>query len=319
MYRNEYSVKYQQNAHREVSRRKDIMVGLYSVCSADSLSHTDNEPMKSEIKSSDSLNSWASLLGPALHCLSCSLRIQMTEKTVVYRLKTTYRVENDSQSHFSLFFPISECSDVVTSLSAKINGKIVMGELVWLTSDPLEKPMQFISATNTTPDTPLDNIDKNPSSVYSITRDASGVLDGRKAEVGVDVIVEIQWITKEITWNGPHSLQVSYPFACAPRLPDEIICRGVFSSPVKMVDSPNFRGVVAHVLTWKMRGNRCKVSLKKENNGILQRSKEDFFTLTFYFQNAFDGDHGIGTFGPVTIILFVGILLWLLLTKDLIQ
>ncbi|KAH9577327.1 hypothetical protein LSM04_002767 [Trypanosoma melophagium] len=316
---NGYGVKDQQHARRKFSRRKDIMVGLYSVCSDDSLSQTENEPVKPEIKSSESRNSWALSLGPPLHCLSCSLRIQMTEKTVVYRLKTTYRVENVSESKFALLFPISECPGVVTSLSAKINGKIVMGELVQLSSAPLERPLKFVSAINKTCDTPLGSMDKISSRVYSITRDASAVLNSRKAEVGVDVIVEIQWVTRELTWNGSHSLQVSYPFECAPRVPDEIICRATFSLPVKMVDSPNFRGVFAQALTWKVRGNRCKVSLKQGNGGFLQQSDEDLFILRFFFQNVFDEEHGIGTFGPVIIVFFLGIILWLVLTKDLLQ
>ncbi|EKF29871.1 hypothetical protein MOQ_006326 [Trypanosoma cruzi marinkellei] len=297
-------------------QREHVMSGLYAVDSGEASSSANAYSASVEMNLSEKLTSWAKSLGKPLCCTSCLLKIQTTEKTVVYRLRTKYHVGDVSERRFALIFPVSGCSGVVTSILARINGRLVVGQLVRAEESASGK-LRLFKVANDMPDENLtDKRQKHPVSIYSITPNASDVLDGKAAEVGADVIVEIRWISKEMMWCAPHTLRVLYPFVCAPRLPDEIKCRAVFSSPVKMVSSPNCRNG-GGTLDWKLHRRCCKVRLTPQNAEKALRREDDVFILTLYFQGAFDSKYQLGTLAPVLLVIFLGIIVWMLLTKDL--
>ncbi|KEG12286.1 hypothetical protein DQ04_01831040 [Trypanosoma grayi] len=318
MVKSEECTKPLQRPASKAWRRRNAMTGLYAVCSQDAPPPSDNA---TPVKAIDQLEKLASLgrsLGGPLRCTACRISIHMTEKTLVYRLKTSYRVENSLETRFALIFPVSECAGTVLSLSARINKKAVTAELVRVEGDPSE-----LSSLRLMPALQTSSKDATPSpkredsgAIYGITPGASDVMEGGVAEVGAEVLVEIRWATKQLTSSEPHALQVVYPFVCAPRLPDEVVCRTVFSSRIAVVRSPNCRGS-GQLLNWRARGGRCKVWLTPANAAMTLRREDGVFLLTFYFQDPFGLEHQCGAFGPVCVVVFVGIILWLLLTKDL--
>ncbi|PWV00183.1 hypothetical protein C4B63_7g270 [Trypanosoma cruzi] len=294
-----------------------VMAGLYAVDIGAASSSACGNFASVEMNLSEKLISWAQSLGKPLRCTSCLLKIQITEKTVMYRLRTKYHVGDVSERRFALIFPVSGCSGAVTSIMTRINGRLVVGQVVSAEDSASGNLRRFKMATDM-PDENFADIRQrqHPVSIYSITPNASDVLGGKAAEVGAEVIVEIRWISKELMWCEPHALQVLYPFVCAPRLPDEIACRAVFSSPVKMVSSPNCRNG-GGTLDWKLNRRCCKVWLTPRNAEKVLRREDDVFILTFYFQGTLDAKYQPGTLAPVLLVIFLGIIVWMMLTKDL--
>lgn len=294
------------------------MTGLYAVDNADELAPVSNTDAATETNLSEKLTAWAHSIKGPLHCTACQLHVRMTDKTVVCRLTSTYHVRSVSERRFAHIFPISRCSTAVDSLSVRINKRPVVGQLVWVRSGSSTQSLWLDTAAPVSPDAFLKEGKQRPMEVYSVTTDASHVLDGRVAEVGAEVTVEIQWTSKEMRWSASHALQFSYSFACAPRLPSAVVCRAVFLSSVRMVRSPNCRHGLG-ALDWRVRRNRCRVWLTPENAARTLRREDSAFFLVFYFHTPLSVDFPRGFFAPVALVVILGIVVWMLLTKDLID
>ncbi|RNF05579.1 uncharacterized protein Tco025E_07752 [Trypanosoma conorhini] len=296
--------------------RDQVMTGLYAFDNGAESSPACSTAATVEMTSAEKLTAWAQSLGKPLRCTSCRLRIQMTEKTVMYHLISKYRVGDASERRFALIFPVSGCGAALTSLLARINKRAVVGQLVRTETDASGQLLQVVAATYMPDEASTAKHRTHLVTTYSITPHASDVIDEKAAEVGAEILVEIRWISKEMTWCGPHTLRIVYPFVCAPRLPDKIVCRTLFSSPLKMVASPNCRSG-GGVLSWRLRKMGCKIWLTPQNAAKTLRRGDDVFILTFYFQNTLHAGYQWGSLSPVLLVIFLGIILWMMLTKDL--
>ncbi|RNF07050.1 hypothetical protein TraAM80_03684 [Trypanosoma rangeli] len=297
-------------------QRDHVMTGLYAVDNAAASFPMNGIYASMEMTLSEKLTAWVQSLGKPLRCTSCRLRIKMTEKTVVYRLISKYHVGDASERQFAFIFPVSGCSGALTSLLARINKSVVLGQLVRAENGASGQLLRVVAATGTPDETSTDKPHTRNVATYSITPNASDVLDGKAAEVGAEIIVETQWISKEMASCSPHMLQISYSFVCAPRLPDEIVCRTAFSYPLKMVSSPNCR-IGGGTLSWKLRRRSCKIWLTPQNAAKMLRRDDKVFILTFYFQNTLHAEYKPGPLGPVFLVIFLFLILWMMLTKDL--
>ncbi|AAZ10748.1 uncharacterized protein TEOVI_000809600 [Trypanosoma equiperdum] len=304
-----------------VGRRKDVFLsGLYAVKSNSESVTPNGNGNATDPKVSERLRSWADTISSPLTCTACKLRMRATERTLVYHLTTTYHIEHTSEGCFSFVFPVSACDGTLTSLSARINKKIMMWELVRVVSPPSERPLVLCPAVFDAAagmEGKAEQEEGERGTLYAVASRASDVLDETERGVGNEIQLEIRWTTKSVRQltNLP-AIVIAYPFACAPCLPEEIVYQTVFSKVVKLVSSANSRDGT-QALDWRLRGKYCTVHLSPEDTKIMLKPEDEIFVLTFYFENPMDGEQRDTTTTVVSFVIMVAILLWFLLTKDL--
>ncbi|KAG8349011.1 hypothetical protein ERJ75_000705800 [Trypanosoma vivax] len=297
-------------------KNRDFLTGLYALNlanapkSASGIETTKGTPER--------LGSLAGVLGDPLCCVSCRLKTQVTDRTIIYHLTTRYRVAKSTEGRFCFIFPISACVGAVASFSVRINSKVLMWELIQAVVPASGGPPTFLPMGSNVPASQMSDKQRRSEEtvVYAFSPTASDSL-GKLSDVGDEILLQVQWSTKEIRrGTAPPSLLVTYSFACAPRLPEELLCHTAFQKSVQMVCSVSPRGAT-QALDWKGTGGRCTVRLVPGGAVPALCREDELVVFTFFFENPLDIEHRYITFAVISVIFVVALTVWFLLTKDL--